>query len=324
VDSSVVLAVAAHVARREGLPAPVPITSRFPDLEETDEAQWQERVIDHLGLDDWLRLEWEDELDVLGPIATTVLRRHGLLFPWNSFFHYPILERAAGGSVLTGIGGDHIFKLVGRWFAARLLYARRRPRKGEGRRLVYELSPRPLRYAIDRRDTFVDLFQWIRTSQRRAIRHALADWFSRAPLRNDRALREWWWPSRTLQCGTASLGALAGDFGTLIAHPLTDPGLLRALAQTGGAAGIGGGSRGRGVKFLVGDLLPRETLDRQTKTTFDGAYWSGPARAFVNRWDGSGLNPDHVDIDALRREWSKERPFPQSYIQLQRAWLSSG
>lgn len=323
VDSSVVLAIAVHVARREGLPPPVPISCRFPGLEEADEAEWQERVIRHLGLDDWLRLEWDDELDVLGPIATTVLRRHGLLFPWNSFFHYPLLERAAGGSLLTGIGGDQLFKLVLRPFAAKLLYERRRPRKGELRRLAYEFSPRPVRRAVDVwRDDFVDQFRWIRAPQRRALRHATADWYSRAPLRDDRALAEWWWPSRMLQCGRASLRALAGDFDALIAHPLADPGLLEALAHAGGAAGIGGGSRGRGVKYLVGDLLPRETLERRYKTTFDGAYWSGHARTFVDGWDGSGVNAEHVDIDALRAEWSKAWPFPQSFIQLQRAWLS--
>ena len=113
------LAVAAHVARREGLPNPLPVTNRFPGVVETDETQWQERVIRHLELDDWLRLEWDDELDVLGPIATKVLRRHGILFPWNSFFHYPLLERAEGGSLLTGVGGDELFKQVPRMLAAR-------------------------------------------------------------------------------------------------------------------------------------------------------------------------------------------------------------
>ena len=66
-DSSAVLAVAAYAAARHGLPAPIPATNRFPGAAEADESAWQERVIAHLGLSDWLRLDLGDELDVVGP-----------------------------------------------------------------------------------------------------------------------------------------------------------------------------------------------------------------------------------------------------------------
>jgi Asparagine synthase len=323
VDSSSVLAIAAHVARREGLPAPVPITNRFPGLQEADEAQWQERVVSHLGLQDWLRPEWQDELDVVGPIATDVLRRHGLLFPFNSFFHHPMFERAAGGSLLIGIGGDELFTRLTRRLAARFLYERQLPRVRELRRFAFELSPRPVRAAVNAwRDEYFNQFHWIRAPQRRELRRAWADWLNRGPLRNDRSLHEWW-RSRILQCGMASMRALAGDFDVLVAHPLADPDVLRALAHAGGALGVGGGARSRGAKQLVGDLLPRETLERRDKTTFDGVFWHEHARAFVAQWDGSGVNTEHVDVDALRAEWSKQLPFPQSFILLQRAWLST-
>ena len=323
VDSSVVLAVATHVARREGLPNPLPVTNRFPGVVETDETQWQERVIRHLELDDWLRLDWDDELDVLGPIATKVLRRHGILFPWNSFFHYPLLERAEGGALLTGVGGDELFKQVPRRLAARLLYEHRLPRPRQVPRLAFELSPRPIRRAVDAwRDDYFDQLRWIRAPQRRALARAAGDWNSRDPLRNDRAL-DLWWRCRMLQCGLASLDALARDFDTLVAHPLADPGLLEALARTGGAVGIGPGSRRLGVKQLVGDLLPRETLERKYKTGFDGAFWKGPARDFASDWDGSGVDAEQVDVDALSAEWSKPSPLPLTFIQLQRAWLGN-
>ncbi len=297
VDSSVVLAIATHVARREGLPAPVPVTNRFPGVSETDEAQWQERVIDHLELDDWLRLEWEDGLDVLGPVAKNVLRRHGLLFPWNSFFHYPMLERAAGGSLLTGVGGDELFKRVVRRLAAELLYKHRRPRIRELRRLAYELSPRSVRWRVDVwRDQSFDQLHWIRRPQRQALRRVAADWYSRRPLRNDRALLRWWWRSRMLQCGLASLRAMAADFDTLVVNPLADPRLFQALAHAGGAVGVGNGSRQRGVTDLAGDLLPREILERTLKTTYDGAFWRGAAPAFVAQWNGSGVNSEQVNV----------------------------
>jgi asparagine synthase (glutamine-hydrolysing) len=105
-DSSAVLAVAVAVARREGLPLPVPVTHRFPSASETDEAAWQEQVIAQLGLEDWMRIELASELDAIGSVATAVIERHGLLWPCNTYFHEPIFEAAAGGSVLTGIGGD--------------------------------------------------------------------------------------------------------------------------------------------------------------------------------------------------------------------------
>ena len=40
-DSSLVLAVATHVARREGLPDPIPVTRRFPDKPEAEESEWR-------------------------------------------------------------------------------------------------------------------------------------------------------------------------------------------------------------------------------------------------------------------------------------------
>ena len=107
-DSSAALAVAVRVARREGLPLPIPSTNRFPAVKDSHESDWQERVVAHLGIDDWLRPEFTDELDCVGPIATSVLRRYGLLWPFNAHFHVPHLEAAAGGSLLTGIGGDEI------------------------------------------------------------------------------------------------------------------------------------------------------------------------------------------------------------------------
>jgi asparagine synthase (glutamine-hydrolysing) len=55
-DSSAVLAVAAHVARREGLPLPIPATIHFPHAGGTQETEWQEQVIGHLGLEDWHRV----------------------------------------------------------------------------------------------------------------------------------------------------------------------------------------------------------------------------------------------------------------------------
>ena len=82
-DSSALLAVAVDVARREGLDRPVPITARF-GVDEADEQSWQETMVTHLGVRDWLRVDITDELDLLGDIGATFLRRHGLRYPQNT------------------------------------------------------------------------------------------------------------------------------------------------------------------------------------------------------------------------------------------------
>jgi asparagine synthase (glutamine-hydrolysing) len=325
VDSSVVLALATHVARREGLPLPIPLTNRFPSIEEADETVWQERVVAHLGLQDWTRLEWDDELDILGPVATTILRRHGILAPFNSHFHYPLLERVAGGSLLSGIGGDELFENVSRATAARVLVQRRRPRVRELRSVAFALAPRPLRARVKarlRRDIY-ERYQWIRTRERRRLARAHTDWESRDPLRTDRALREWWWRSRVVQSNIAGKRVLAADFDVLMHNPFLDPDVLTECARAGGPAGLGRGSRGRGFGLLVGDLLPAEILQRRSKASFDSPFWNRHARAFVAQWDGRGIDREDVDLEALRAEWSKTPPDPHSFVQLHRAWLAS-
>jgi Asparagine synthase len=325
VDSSVVLALAVDVARREGLALPIPVTNRFPGVDAADEAHWQERVVGHLGLSDWTRLEWEDELDVLGPVARRVLSRHGILVPFNTHFHYPLLERAAGGSLLSGIGGDELFESVSRAAAARVVIERRRPRASELKSVVFGLAPRPLRARVKARTGRgrFERYRWISPRQRRALARAHAAWESRDPLRADRALREWWWRSRVVQCNLAGKRALAADFDVAVHHPFLDPGVLCACARAGGASGLGRGVRARGFAALVGDLLPPEVLERRSKASFDAVFWNRHARAFAAEWDATGLDPASVEIGALRCEWSTPAPDAHSFALLQRAWLAS-
>jgi asparagine synthase (glutamine-hydrolysing) len=323
VDSSIVLALATRVARREGLALPIPATNRFPSVEEADEAEWQERVVSYLGIEDWTRLEWEDELDILGPVATGILHRHGVLVPFNSHFHYPLLEQAAGGSLLSGIGGDELFGGVSRTAAARVLVQRRPPRPREMRSVAFGLAPLALRARVTAyRQPFHD-YNWILPSQQRRLAQSFASWGSEEPLRHDRSLREWWWPSRLVQCGLASMSVLAGDFDVQMRSPFVDADVLLACAYAGGGVGLGAGSRARGFGSIVGDLLSSEVLTRRSKATFAGAFWTGRARAFVERWDGRGVDRESVDVDLLKAQWSLAAPDPHSFQQLHRAWLAS-
>jgi asparagine synthase (glutamine-hydrolysing) len=320
-DSSAVLALAADVARREGLDPPVPATHRFPGLAEADETHWQELVVAHLGLSDWLRLEWTDELDMLGPVATRVLRRHGVLVPFNAHFHEPLLAHAAGGSLLTGIGGDELFEGVSRVRLASVLYERRRPRARELPRLAFALAPAALRAPVLARRRGFERYGWIREPARRRVARGYVEWEARDPLRWDRALREWWWPARQLQCNLAGKRALAEAHEVEIAHPLADPQVLAAFARAYGSAGPR--DRRRELPALLGPLLPTEVLERTTKASFDGALWAGGGRAFAEHWDGSGVDSELVDAERLRAEWLSDRPDPHSWALLQAAWLAS-
>ncbi len=116
-DSSAVLAATVVAARRHGLPDPIPITQRFTDAPSTEEDSWQQSVVDRLGLTRWEVIEIAEELDLLGQIARSALLAHGLMWPPNSYFLVPMLERAHSGTLMTGIDGDGIFG-AWRWHRA--------------------------------------------------------------------------------------------------------------------------------------------------------------------------------------------------------------
>jgi len=317
-DSSTVLALATALARREGLAPPLPATHRIPTAAESAESEWQERVVRWLRLDDWLRIRSEDDLDVVGPVATAVLRRYGLLWPPNVHFHAPFLDAARGGSVLTGIGGDEAFS-ASQWQRTAALAARRvRPEPRDLLRVGLAVSPVPVRRAVLRRRTGQG-FTWLRPDARTAVRRLLADEAAHEPLRWLDRLR-WLAGLRYLEVGTASLGRLADDADVLLAHPFADRGFLAALASLGPDRRFFG--RTEGLRAVFGGLVPDDILTRRTKASFDGAFWSRHSRAFAARWSGGGADGELVDVDELRREWAAEHPDARTFTLLQSAWLA--
>ena len=186
-DSSAVLAAATAVARREEMPLPVPVTIRARDVPTSNESDWQESVVRHLGLTDWIRLEITDELDAVGPLAQRALARHGLLWPFNAHFHSPMLDEAAGGVLLTGVGGDELWSSS----SADTIRLRRR---------LLRLAPPPIRRAILARRIPI-AYPWLRPRGRRARpsppRPAMS-W-------SCRGLRASGWPARS-GCATAPSG----------------------------------------------------------------------------------------------------------------------
>ena len=203
-DSSLVLAAALHVARREGCPLPTPITWRFTDAPGAEESELQERVIAALRPDDWVRMTAVDDLDLVGATAQQVLTRHGVVFPPNAHFHVPIYARADGGTLLTGFGGDQLFAPVKR---------PRRPAWLRSHDADYGLPW--LRPAAARRD-------WQAT-----IRHARG--MPRAAVERPR----WRISARTVALATQTARRLAAERGAQVEQPLLHPGWSQRSSRSG-------------------------------------------------------------------------------------------
>jgi hypothetical protein len=321
-DSSAILAVAALVARRLGVAPPLPVTLRFRGLAETDEAIWQELLVQHLGLPEWVRLDVWDDLDALGPYASRILSRHGLLWPPNTHFHVPIFETARGGTVLTGIGGDEMLA-PNRWLhVAQVLDRRVRPHVRDVLRIGYAVAPQAVRRGIlRRRETAAAPFGWLRPDAERALRSQVIAQMAGEPPRWDCWVRRCWWPSRYRLIGQASLATVANAAGTHVIHPLQDARFLATAATQFGRVGFE--TRTEAMSLLFGDLLPRVLQARATKASFDAVFFNRHSRTFVADWNGTGVDEELVDPDALRREWAEPQPTPHTLTLLQSLWLAS-
>jgi hypothetical protein len=317
-DSSAVLAAATRAARREGLPLPVPITLRVRNAPKAEESEWQERVVRHLGLREWELREVGDEMDRLGPFSVSVLRRHGVLYPPNTFLQIPLLEAARGGCLLSGFGGDELFASW-RWRNhADALARRRRPTARDALRLAYAASPGTVRaWREGRRYGLVGLV-WLRPEAARwASRLAAA-----ARAEQPRSWSRWvdWFARRRSVCASQwSLSLLAADADTNLVHPLLDPGFLAALARSGGRFGLG--DRTAAMRALFSEVLPEAVLSRPTKAEYGEAFWGHATREFAARWSGLGVDPELVDPAALKAEWLKPRPHEDSAMLLHAAWV---
>ena len=319
-DSSGVLAAATGAARREGLHPPVPVTLRVSNAPSAEESSWQEHVVRHLGLRDWQVLNvGADQMDRLGPLSTSLLRRHGLLYPPNTFLQLPLLEAARGGLLLTGFGGDELFAAWGWWYVADLLAWRRRPTLRDARRLAYAAAPAGARRRWDsRRGRFRDM-PWLRPETER-IASRLA---SAANAERPRSWRRWigWLVRRRSLCAARwSLSLLAADAGVHLFHPLLDPTFLAAVARRGGHLGFG--DRTAVMRATFQGSLPDAVLRRPTKARYGEAFWGQRTREFARLWGGAGVDGELVDPVVLRREWLKPNPHEDSAMLLHAAWLS--
>jgi asparagine synthetase B (glutamine-hydrolysing) len=320
-DSSALLAVAVQVARREGLDLPVPVTKTYPDVPATDETDWQELVIRWLGVDNWVRHEYRDELDLLGPAATASLRQHGLLWPGSAHNRGPTLGIARGGCYVDGEGGDEIlgeFRIT----PVKQIISGARPLDRRGRRdALYALAPARLRRGVAAR-------QVERWNDRSWLRPEVADWYAatsvadvlRAALPYSKGVRQTA-SRRAGRVALANLDAVGRSLGVRYVHPFLAPDFVRALGAFGGRLGFV--SRTATMRALFTDLLPDEVNARDGKVYFNNAFIHGHSRAFLEQWDGTGLDPDLIDVDALREVWRQPTIHSGTFQLMQAAWLGA-
>jgi len=316
-DSSLVLAAAVDAARKHGLSLPIPLTIRVRDDVASDERGWQELVVRHLGLSEWITLEVGEELDCIGELAQGALLRHGVLWPSNAHFHVPQLEHAAGGSLVTGIGGDEVLGPSG-WESLRLVLARMaRPKPRDALRLAAALAPLAVRARVAARRAQLEL-DWLQPAARREVVATLARAAASEPV-GWRRRYEWVLGQRPLHLGLESLDLLGRDYGTLVRHPLLDPAFVASLASLPASARFT--SRNAALEALFADLLPAALTSRRTKAVFTAPLWGEASRVFAAEWDGSRVDPDLVAVETLVRRWRVERR-PGPYTLLQSLWLS--
>jgi asparagine synthase (glutamine-hydrolysing) len=320
-DSSLVLAVATHVARREGLPEPVPVSRVFPDVVESEEEAWQEAVVRHLGLTEWERITIHDELDVVGPIASRIVRQHGVLWPPTLAGDVPLVDVVRGGSMMDGEGGDEVLGSAAHRVAplARVLRSPRPLRWRRARRALGAVAPSLVRERLVRRRWGERRLPWLRAATLEALLDALATDEARQPLSFAASVRRV--PRRRTQVLAAeNRDVLCEPYDVRFASPLLHPDVVQALAREGGF--LGGGDRTDVLRRLAPDLLPDAVLARTSKATFTRCYMSDHARRFAEQWDGTGVDADLVDPEALRRTWLAETPNALTAALMQAAWLA--
>lgn len=323
-DSSLLLAVAADIAAREGLDPPVAVTFRYPGDPAAEESRWQELVLAHLRAAgrhiEWVHREITSELDNVGLLMTPLLLAHGgPTYPAGLGNTVLLAEHAAGGSLVTGNAGDEVLgghragvlraavRRRGRGLSAadwRTVAACAAPGRIRGRRIRHRHGGAP----------------WLRPALRREALAEEARVEAARPLRWDRSV----WAAlapRAVAIGTATRERVVRDRDAVLVEPLRNPGFVASYAAFGGR--WGGLSRTAGTRLLAAGLLPDAVVTRRDKAYFNASRFGPVSRAFARGWDGHGVDADLVDPEALRTAWLAEVPPAGSSMLLQQAWLEA-
>jgi hypothetical protein len=320
-DSSLLLAAAADLAAREGLEPPIALTFRYPGDPAAEESSWQELVVDHLRRSG-LRMEWicrdiTTELDIIGPLAGPRVRVHGRpTFPAGLGNTVLLARYAAGGSLVTGNGGDEV---LGDHRTAVLRAVLRRRARGMSRddwRLVLA-SAAP--HSTQLLGTERHHAPWLRPGMRDAVREARR--MGRQPLRWDRGV----WAAvapRAVAISNRTRARISADHDCRLMEPFGSGPFVESWAAFGGR--WGGVTRTGAIRLLADGLLPDAVIRRGQKAWFNASRFGPISREFARTWDGSGVDDNLVDADRLRAAWLSQVPPGTTSMLLQQAWLASG
>ena len=323
-DSSALLGCAAQVARREGLPEPVPVTLRFASMPDTQEDEWQALVVRHVGCADWIRREFSDELDLVGPVADSMMRRDGLPYPYNLHLLAPLIEEARGGSFVSGLGGDQALHPAGRGLD--VLARRIRPTLRDLARIGVDLGPRAVRRRLLKSRVGLT-FPWLRNDANLRLSSAWLEDHIRRPFRWSERLMELW-RARFLRLTVRRLAALGERSQAVVHHPFAERDFVVTLARQAGATGFA--NRTVAMHELFADVLPDDVIARPTKASFNDVLWNRHTRSFVEQLREDEL--EHalaqleldaiVDPRALTEHWAGPAPMANSFLLLQACYLA--
>lgn len=317
-DSSALRAAAVAAARRESLPMPVPITLTYPGAADTDEASWQHQVLGHLGITDRVVLVVDDEHDAVGPIATPLLLRHGVMSPPNSAPTWRMMDHARGGALLTGEGGDEVFGVKRITPLTKVLTARSR-----ADRRLYPLAARALAPAwVRRRAALRYRYRrpWLREPVEALLARRYADDVAAYALHAGR--HAWQFVTRRItRLGYETYRTLGSEIGVEYVQPFQESDFVASVAAAAGFWGWTG--RTTTMRHLFDDLLPRAVLERRSKAVFNNAVFTEHTREFARQWNGDGVDPELVDPEVLRENWLSAFPHAPSMALLQQAWLAT-
>ena len=316
-DSSVLLALATRVARREGFDDPVPLTMRFDEVPEGEESAWQFDVMNHLRLKEWKLLRQGRDVDLIGEEWRRSLNENGLQWPPSAHGLLPLQRAARGGSFVHGDGGDQVFAGWSRAAIHDAIARRRRFRLRDTRGLIRAYAPERLRQKIETRLAPTPA-PWLISSGRRVwARHQ-----GRAHAAEPRTWPEflrWTRQERATCLMLETLERQTRHAGAELFTPFWDPAFLSSLGRWGGRLGRGG--RTALMMPLFRDLLPEHVLRRSTKAHFTRAFFNEPTRQFAREWDGPVPESAVVLREPLRRAWLSDLPPNTSAMLLQASWL---
>ena len=323
-DSSALLGLATQIARREGLPEPVPVTASFAGAPKSREDDWQALVIRHLGCTDWIHRDFDDELDLVGPVAGPMMQRDGLPYPYNLHLLAPLMDEARGGSFVTELGGDQAMHPAGRGLD--VIARRIRPSGRDLARIAVEVGPRTLRRAVLRSRVGLS-FPWLRAEANARLGRAWLEDQVRLPFRWNERLRELE-RSRFMRLTVRRLNALGSEAQTAVHNPFAESGVVLALARHAGATGFA--DRTAAMHELFADVLPQTLIDRPTKASFNAVLWNRHTRSFVDGVEPDDLEralaglelDDVVDHRALAEHWAGDAPLANSFLLAQACWLA--